>query len=100
MWRTGVRADFRYSQFDSSFGKGSYTAISLSREVTDKLRLELQGGKQTLASPFTQQSDTLWINGSVDYFLGTHYFLGGGYMIYRGQVQDYDQSYINLGYRF
>ena len=100
VWRTGIRADFRYSQFDSSFGKGSYSAISLSREVTDKLRIELQGGKQTLASPYTQQNDTLWMNGSLDYFLGTHYFLGGGYMIYRGPVQDYDQSYINLGYRF
>ncbi|MFN8006696.1 MAG: hypothetical protein U0V70_06700 [Terriglobia bacterium] len=100
VWRTGVRADFRFSQFDSSFGKGSYEAISISRDVTDKLRLELQGGKQSLQSPFTQQTDTLWFNGTIDYFIGSHYFLGGGYMIYRGKIQDYDQSFINLGYRF
>ena len=100
VWRTRVRADFRHSQFDSSFGKGSYKALSFSREVGDKFRLEVQGGQQDLHSSFTQQNSSRWVNSSLDWFISTHYFLGGGYMIYRGEVQSYDQMFFNLGYRF
>ncbi len=41
---TGLRADARYTRFDSSFGKGNYQMISLSRAITDRLRIEAAGG--------------------------------------------------------
>ena len=97
---TGLRADLRYSKFDSPFGRGDYRAVSLSREVGQALRFEIQAGDQTYASAMTSISRARFINATGDAFLATHYFLGGGYSIYRSQAQNYDQLYITLGYRF
>src|SRR5256886_4867580 len=36
---TGIRADFRYSKFESSFGKGHYMTGILFRDFSDKLRM-------------------------------------------------------------
>ena len=94
------RVDLRYSHFNSSFGSGEYESISLSRQFTDKIRLDLQGGQQSLKSAFAQQNRARYGNIMFDYLIGTHYVLGAGWMIYRGDVQDYDQIFFNLGYRF
>jgi hypothetical protein len=40
------------------------------------------------------------VTSNFDWFVGLHYFLGGGYTIYRGDIQSYDQWFLNLGYRF
>ena len=100
--RTGVTADVRYSVFDSSFGRGKYSTLILNRQVGDTLRFEAQAGEQSLASvsALTQQNRSRFINGNLDWFLASHYFLGAGYTAYRGKAQNYDQLYINLGYRF
>ena len=37
---------------------------------------------------------------TLDWLLRQHYWLGAGWTLYRGGTQDYDQIYINLGYRF
>lgn len=97
---TGVRADLRASRFDSNFGRGSYRSVTFSREVTDRLRVEMQGGQQEYSSALSSQHRTFWMNSSVDWFLGTHYFASGGLSMYRGKVQTYDQIYFSLGYRF
>ncbi len=94
------RTDLRYSQFNSSFGRGGYRSISFSRELGEKFRFELQGGEQTLRSAFTHQGRARFVDGTLDYLIGAHYVLGGGYSVYRGSVQSYDQLYFNLGYRF
>ena len=98
--RTGIRADARYSKFDSSFGSGTYHSLLLSREIGENFRIELQAGEQTLASPLTSENFAWWVTTNFDWFLGLHYFLGGGYTIYRGAIQRYDQWFLNLGYRF
>jgi hypothetical protein len=36
----------------------------------------------------------------VDWFLAAHYALGAGYTLYRSATQNYNQMYVNLGYRF
>jgi len=100
IWRTGIRADARYSQFDSSFGRGSYRSVSLSREVLEALRLEIQAGQQSFVSMLTNQNRAHFVNASADWLFGTHYFLGSGYTRYRGRIQNYDQLYLNVGYRF
>jgi hypothetical protein len=100
IWKTGVRADFRLSQFDSSYGKGSYEAISISRDFNDRLHLEIVEGRQNVHSLLTRQNAVHWINCSADWFINTHLMLGGGLMEYRGNVQNYDQIFVNLGYRF
>ncbi len=95
-----VRADFRTSRFNSSFGSGSYDSISLTRQIADTLRFELQMGQQELHSPFTDQSRARFVNTTLDWLLGLHYVLGGGVVFYRGDIQAYDQFFFNLGYRF
>ncbi len=95
-----VRADLRYSHFNGSFGAGKYESITFSRQINDKLRLDFQGGQQSLRSALTSQNRARFGNLNLDYLLGRHYLLGAGWTLYRGNVQDYDQIFINLGYRF
>ncbi len=95
-----VRTDLRYSKFSSSFGAGSYASVTLSRQFTDKIRLDVQAGEQTLVSPFTSQTRTKFVNNMLDYLIGNHYVLGAGWTLYHGGTQNYDQTFVNFGYRF
>jgi len=95
-----VRTDIRTSRFDSSFGSGRYISLGVSRELTDGLSVRLQAGRQAFRSVLTEQRHTNWLDSSVDWLAGRHYVLGAGYALYRGRVQNYDQAYLSLGYRF
>ena len=95
----GLRADAHYSQFNSSFGNGSYRAFSLSRTFLDGLRLEVLAGDQNFASTFTSTNHSRFITGNVDTNFGPHYFIQGGYTANRGQMS-YDQWMFTIGYRF
>jgi hypothetical protein len=97
---TGIRADYHYSHFDSSFGRGSYQVFSLNREVWDALRLEVQLGQQNFTSAVTTQTRARYVNGNLDWTFARHYFAGGGVTVYRGQSQNYIQTFFSLGYRF
>jgi hypothetical protein len=48
----------------------------------------------------TSQTRARFVNGSLDWTFGAHYFLSGGVTVYRGQTQNYDQVFFTLGYRF
>lgn len=100
IWRTGLRADLRYSKFESSFGRGSYRSLSLSRHFGENFRWEVQGGLQNFASPLTQETRSHFVNTILDWFPGTHYFFESGVTFERGHLQDYDQWFVILGYRF
>jgi len=100
IWRTGVRADVRYSKFDSSFGRGDYKSLALSRIIGDAFRLEFQAGQQDFLSPLSQLNRSRFLNSNLEWFLGTHFFVGSGFTLYRGETQNYDQWFFNLGYRF
>lgn len=95
-----LRTDLRYSKFTNSFAAGSYASVTVSRQFTDKIRLDLQAGQQTLVSPFTSQTRTKFVNNMLDYLIGNHYILGAGWTFYHGGAQNYDQTYVNFGYRF
>jgi hypothetical protein len=97
---TGLRADVHYSKFDSPFAQGSYKAVSLSRTFAENLRLELMAGKQAFTSTFTRDNGSKFLNLSLDADIGSHYFAQGGYTLNRGGLQNYDQWFIALGYRF
>ncbi len=99
LW-TGVRGDFRYSKFDSPFGRGIYRSLSLSREIHNVLRVEILGGDQDYSSALSQQGRSRYINALGDWSFGRHYFMGGGYTLYRSRLQNYNQIYFNSGYRF
>ncbi len=98
--RTQMRADLRHSVFHGPFGDGWYQSLSVSREVGERLRFEIQGGDQELRSLLSGHNRGFWMNSTVDRFIGTHYVMGAGLSMFRGNVQSYDQTYLSFGYRF
>ena len=98
--RTGLRADFRYSQFNSSFGRGNYRSISLSRQLLESLRWELQGGFQNFSSTFTSTTQSRFVNSLIDWAPGRLFFLQNNFTWQRGGSINYDQISFTLGRRF
>jgi hypothetical protein len=100
VWRTGLRADLRYSQFNSSFGSGDYKAISRSRQLGEQLQWQLQGGFQNFSSTLTQTTQTHFINTYLDWTPRRVLFFQGGYTWQRGGTMNYDQFQFMVGKRF
>ena len=98
--RTGMRADFRYSKFDSNFGRGDYRLLSLSRQLTNHAFWNLQLGSQDLTSPLTTNGRSKFAAVSMDLNLGKHSFLQSGYTVVDGAAMNYRQWYSSLGLRF
>jgi hypothetical protein len=97
---TGVRADARYSRFNSSFGNGTYKSLTLSRELGAALQFDAQVGQQDVFSTFTSQSRSRFFNGNINWMVGSRYYLGVGMTMYRGSAENYRQWFATLGYRF
>ena len=95
----GVRADMHYSRFSSSFGSGSYEAVTLSRNLSDSLRLEVLAGQQDFTSALTNAGRSRFLNANIESTLGAHYFIQGGLGFNRGDLS-YNQWHLMLGYRF
>lgn len=99
--RSGIRADVRYSKFDSSFGNGRYSSLTLARELGEALQFDIQVGQQDVFSEWTtQRNRSRFLNGNLNWFLGAHYYFGVGMTVYHGAAESYRQSYATLGYRF
>jgi hypothetical protein len=96
----GFRTDVRYTKFTSSFATGSYGYLMLTRQFTEKLHLDMQVGEQRIASTFTPQTRTRFATSNLDYMVGRHYILGAGWTVYHGGTQNYDQTFVTLGFRF
>ncbi len=95
-----LRFDVRYNSFSSSFGSGSYESAGVTRELSDTLRLQFQGGVQNTQSTLVSQTRARFFNSIIDWQLGRRYFLMGSWLSYRGLAQNYDQISFSLGYRF
>ncbi len=98
--RTGIRADFHYSKFDSNFGYGHYEVLSLSRQVTNRMFWNVQLGKQDVVSSHTLDCFSNFLDDSMDINLGRHSYLQTGYTYVKGDTMDYRQWYMSWGYRF
>jgi AMIN domain len=94
-----MRADAHYAQFNSSFGSGSYKAISLTRQMSERLNLEVLIGQQNFLSSLTANNRARFLTGTVETTLGPHYYLQGSFTTNRGDLS-YDQFMFSLGYRF
>ena len=94
-----LRSDLHYAKFDSSFGSGSYKSFSLSRQMSDRLRLEVLLGQQNFASTLTTNNKSMFVTGTVETTLGPHYYLQGNFTTNRGDLS-YDQMMFSIGYRF
>jgi len=94
------RADAHYSRFTSSFGSGTYRAFSLSRSIGDRFHFEALGGDQVFTSSMAGNQGAKFVTANFDTSIGALLFLQGGFTVYRGQFQNYNQSNVTLGYRF
>ena len=95
-----LRADVHYSHFDSSFGSGSYRAASLSRNLNERLRVEILAGDQAFTSTLAGNQSARFVTATVENDVGSYLFTQGGFTFYRGQQQNYNQWMLMLGYRF
>jgi len=95
-----MRADAHYSKFDSSFGGGQYEAVSLTRSLNDSMFLQVLLGSQRFSSQYTSNNQAKFVTTSLDFNIGLHYFVQGGFTVSRGATMDYDQYMFTLGYRF
>ncbi|HYL84285.1 MAG TPA: hypothetical protein VE263_08630 [Candidatus Angelobacter sp.] len=99
IWKTGIFADAHYSKFDSSFGSGKYTAVSLSKSLTDALRVQVYGGHQAFNTTLSNNTNSNFVNGVVDWNVGARYFLEGNFGWYQGTALSYTQWSTVFGYR-
>jgi hypothetical protein len=96
---TGIFADLHYSKFDSSFGSGKYTSLSLSKSVSDSLHLQAYGGHQIYNTSLSTNTNSNFVNGVVDWNVGVRYFLEGNFGYYHGTSLSYTQWSTVFGYR-
>jgi hypothetical protein len=95
-----MHASARYSRFTSSFGSGSYEALSLSKNLGETLQLQILAGQQNFASSLSSANISRFVNGTIETALGEHYFMQAGGTINRGNQMNYDQWMFTFGYRF
>ncbi len=100
IWKTGLQADARYSKFDSAFAAGTYRSVSLTRDLGERLRLNLQGGEYAYNSSLATNNNSYFVNFLFDTNLGARYFMQSGFTTQRGGTQQYNQWITTLGYRF
>ena len=100
IWKTGIFLDLHYSKFDSAFGSGKYQSFSLSKSLSDSLRIQVYGGHQIFNTSLSSNTNSNFVNGIVDWNIGARYFLEGNYGWYRGTSVNYTQWSTVFGYRF
>ncbi|HEY1987223.1 MAG TPA: hypothetical protein VGG85_17540 [Terracidiphilus sp.] len=100
IWKTDLSVDMRYSKFESAFGSGIYRTFTVSRDLGERFRLNLQAGKQSFASPVSKDNGDYFANLLVDTNLGSRYFLESSYTTQRGGALEYNQYTATFGYRF
>jgi hypothetical protein len=61
---------------------------------------DMQLGSQNLASPFTVNNKSFFMDSSLDMNLGKHSYFQSGFTNVRGTQASYNQWYMSLGYRF
>jgi hypothetical protein len=100
IWKTGLTADVRYSKFDSVFAAGTYSTLTLSRDLTDSLRLNLQAGRYSYTSTVASNSNSDFINIMADSNLGSEFFVESMFTLQRGGSLNYNQWTTTVSIRF
>jgi hypothetical protein len=100
IWRTGLTADARYSQFSSAFASGTYSTLTVSRDMLENLRLNLQVGRYAYSSTVAADSNSSFVNLLFDSNLGARLFVESMFTAQRGGSLNYNQWTTTLGYRF
>jgi hypothetical protein len=96
---TGLQLDLRYTKFNSSFGQGKYQLVSLSKNISDRFRVQVQGGMQHLNSALSTNSYSKFVTSTVDWAIGPRYFFEGLFSWNMGTTMNYQQTNFTFGYR-
>lgn len=99
IWKTGIRGDVRWSEFNSSFGHGTYSALYLSRQFGETFRCEFLAGDQHFTSQYSSDTSYRSLGGNVYWYSKSPLYLDGGFTRQQGLVQNYNQWYVGIGYR-
>jgi len=99
LWKTGMLMDLHYSKFNSAFGSGKYQSFSLSKSFTDSFRVQVYGGHQIFNTVLSNNTNSNFVNGVVDFNVGPRYFLQGNFGWYSGPSLSYTQWSSVFGYR-
>jgi hypothetical protein len=100
IWKTALMADVRYSKFDSAFASGTYRTVTVSRDMLDNLRLNLQVGSYIYTSSVAANNNSKFVNLVADTNLGAKLFVESMFTAQRGGSLDYNQWTTTVGYRF
>ncbi len=100
IWKTGMTADARYSQFSSAFASGTYSTVTLSRDLLDNLRFNFQAGRYAYSSSLAANSNSKFVNFLFDANLGAKLFVESMFTLQRGGSLNYNQWTTTLGLRF
>jgi hypothetical protein len=100
IWKTGMRGDARFTEFNSSFGRGTYSSLTLSRNFRENLQWQFLASQQNLTSTLTQNSSYRSVGSAIDWFPNAPVYFNGGFTRQQGTIMNYNQWYIGLGYRF
>lgn len=100
IWKTDLTVDARYSKFDSAFASGIYRTLTVSRDLGDRFRLDLQAGKQSFVTSLSKNNGEYFGNVLVETNLGARYFVESSFTTQRGGTEDYNQWTATFGYRF
>jgi hypothetical protein len=100
IWKTGITADARYARFDSVFAVGTYRMLSVSRDLNERWRVNLQGGQQSFTSQFSKDSGGYFANLLTESDFGSRYFVDFGFTTQRGGAEQYNQWTGTIGIRF
>ena len=102
IWKTGLTADVRFSKFSSAFASGTYKTVTVSRDVTDNMRLDLQVGRYAYNSvPVgSPSSNSNFANVTFESNLGSKLFVQSMFTAQRGGSLDYNQWTTTIGLRF
>lgn len=100
IWKTGLTADARYSTFASAFATGTYSTVSLSRDLLDSLHFNLQAGRYAYSSSVAANSNSRFVNALFDTNLGSRLFVQSMFTAQRGGSLNYNQWTSTIGLRF
>jgi hypothetical protein len=74
--------------------------VSVTRDLGQRFRLDLMGGRYDYSSSLAQTSNSLFINALFDADLGSKLFVQSLFTTQRGGASDYNQWTNTIGYRF
>ena len=100
IWKTGLEADVRYSQFDSAFASGTYSTLTLRETCFENLRLNLQAGRYAYLHRRRQTAVPISSTLTFDTNLGSHLFIESMFTAQRGGSLNYNQWTNTVGLRF